>query len=134
MQRYEFKVIPAPRKGEKSRGLKTVEDRFALALTSVMNELGRDGWDYVRADTLPVDERAGFTGGTKTTFQNMLVFRRVIEAEANIAAQPLAVAQAPALPRLGPAEVPTGTAPALGSALAAAPTVPVVATPGLAAE
>ena len=33
MPRYEFKVIPAPRKGEKSRGVKTVEDRFALALT-----------------------------------------------------------------------------------------------------
>ncbi len=63
MQRYEYKVIPAPRRGEKSRGVKTIEDRFALALTMVMNDLGRDGWDYVRTDTLPVDERAGFTGG-----------------------------------------------------------------------
>ncbi|MDZ4395746.1 DUF4177 domain-containing protein, partial [Cypionkella sp.] len=115
MQRYEYKVIPAPRRGEKSRGVKTTEDRFALALTSVMNELGREGWDYIRADTLPVDERAGFTG-TKTTFQNVLVFRRVIEAEAPTTRQLLAVEQVAAAPRLGPAEVPVGPAPALGPA------------------
>ena len=126
MQRYEYKVIPAPRRGEKSRGVKTTEDRFALALTSVMNDLGREGWEYIRADTLPVDERAGFTGGTKTSFQNLLVFRRLIEAEVAAAR---AVEETAAVPRLGPAEVPVGTAPALGPANA-----PVSAVPGLAAE
>ena len=89
MLRYEFKVIPAPRRGEKLRGVKTTEDRFALALTNLMNEQGRDGWDYVRADTLPVDERVGFTG-TKTSFHNMLVFRRIMEANAS---QPVAMAK-----------------------------------------
>ena len=123
MQRYEFKVIPAPRRGEKLRGLKTTEDRFALALTNVMNEQGRDGWDYVRADTLPVDERVGFTG-TKTSFHNMLVFRRMLGADA---AQPAATPPrlitadpvAPVGPRLGPAETPVGTAPQIGPAMAA---------------
>ena len=119
MLRYEFKVIPAPRRGEKLRGVKTTEDRFALALTNVMNEQGRDGWDYVRADTLPVDERAGFTG-TKTSFHNMLVFRRTLEADAAtsqrlITAEPIAAAA----PRLGPAETPVGSAPAIGPAMAA---------------
>lgn len=114
MPRYEFKVIPAPRRGEKARGVKTTEERFALALTGLMNELGREGWDYVRADTLPVDERAGFTG-TKTSFQNMLVFRRIMEADAATVAL-TAVAETPALPRLGPAEVPMGSAPAVGPA------------------
>ena len=122
MLRYEFKVIPAPRRGEKLRGLKTTEDRFALALTNVMNEQGRDGWEYVRADTLPVDERVGFTG-TKTSFHNMLVFRRMLEADAAlpataprmITAEPIA----PAGPRLGPAESPVGAAPTIGPAMAA---------------
>ena len=131
MQRYEYKVIPAPRRGEKSRGVKTTEDRFALALTMVMNDLGRDGWEYIRADTLPVDERAGFTGGVKTSFQNMLVFRRVIEAEAAVTPKLLAVEEAPALPRLGPAEVPAGVAPAVGPAN---PVVPAVSSPSVAAE
>lgn len=129
MQRYEYKVIPAPRKGEKSRGVKTSEDRFALTLTLVMNDLGREGWEYLRADTLPVDERAGFTGGTKTSFQNMLVFRRMLEAEAGVAPKLLTVEQVAAAPRLGPAEVPVGPAPALGPANGPAPP-----SPGLAAE
>lgn len=77
MQRYEYKVVPAPKRGEKARGIKSTEDRFAFTLTQMMNDLGRDGWDYVRADTLPCDERSGLTG-TKTTFQNMLVFRRTL--------------------------------------------------------
>ena len=121
MLRYEFKVIPAPRRGEKLRGVKTTEDRFALALTNVMNEQGSDGWDYVRADTLPVDERVGFTG-TKTSFHNMLVFRRMLEADAAqpapsprlITADPVT----PVGPRLGPAEPPSGTAPQIGPAMA----------------
>ena len=57
MPRYEFKVVPAPRRGEKARGLKTTEERFAQALTTLMNSLGREGWDYVRADTLPCGNR-----------------------------------------------------------------------------
>lgn len=113
MTRYEFKVIPAPRRGEKSRDAKTTEDRFALALTNLMNQMGRDGWDYVRADTLPCDERSGFTG-VKTTEQNLLVFRRVLE---EAAAAPLVAPRAAEAPRLGPAtDGAAGTAPAIGPA------------------
>lgn len=119
MPRYEYKVVPAPRRGEKARGLRTTEERFAQALTTLMNSLGREGWDYVRADTLPVDERTGLTG-TKTSFQNMLVFRRQIEEMSADAPAPLRLlAETPAAeatPRLGPAETPAGTAPALGPA------------------
>ena len=73
---YEYRVIPAPRRAERARGVSS-DERFALSLERVMNEMGRDGWEYVRADTLPLDERAGLTGGTKTSYMNMLVFRRV---------------------------------------------------------
>ncbi|MCJ8139756.1 DUF4177 domain-containing protein [Falsirhodobacter halotolerans] len=75
MTRYEYQVIPAPMKGEKARGVRTSADRFALALTTVMNKMGRDGWDYVRAETLPCEERSGWTRRTTVT-QHMLVFRR----------------------------------------------------------
>lgn len=77
MQHFEYKVVPAPRRGEKTRDAKTTPDRFAAALTRLMNAQARDGWDYLRADTLPCDERAGLTG-TATHFQNMLVFRRAL--------------------------------------------------------
>ena len=128
MQRFEYKVIPAPKRGERARGVKTTEDRFAYALTHLMNGLGAEGWEYIRADALPCEERVGLTG-TKTTFQNMLVFRRALATEAEEAprvilrpsmavtlpaAEPEAVAPAP---RLGPAETPLPVAaPSVGPA------------------
>lgn len=72
---YEYRVVPAPRRAEKQRGLKTTADRFAHGLSSVMNDMAADGWEYQRADTLPCDERSGFTS-TTTTYQAVLVFRR----------------------------------------------------------
>ena len=122
MQRYEYKVIPAPIKGEKTRTAKTTADRFGVALTNLMNDLGSEGWDYVRADALPCDERVGLTG-SRTIFLNVLVFRRVIagleDAPENrptllLSSEP---PTAPA-PWLGPAESHvTGSAPAVGPAV-----------------
>lgn len=83
MPQYEYKVVPAPQRGEKAKGLKTSGERFAHALMGVMNDLGRDGWEYLRADTLPCEERSGLTGKS-TTYQNMLVFRREVAATALI--------------------------------------------------
>ena len=104
MIKFEYKAVPAPTHGTKAKGVRSTEDRFALALTDALNELADDGWDYVRAETLPCDERKGLTG-TQTTFQNVLIFRRqLVPFEAEGAArraksQPLPVldlGQAPA--------------------------------------
>lgn len=81
MQKFEYKVVPAPKKGERSKGLKSSDARFANTLMGVMNELGREGWEYQRSDTLPCEERSGLTGKI-TVFQNMLIFRRAIETVA----------------------------------------------------
>jgi hypothetical protein len=120
--RFEYRVIPAPRRGERARGLRSTEDRFAYALTLLMNDLGAEGWEYVRADALPCEERVGLTG-TKTTFQNVLVFRRVmastlVEAPRPSLRPPVAEPEEPApAPRLGPAEAPLpAAAPAIGPA------------------
>ena len=72
---YEYKVVPAPVRGLKAKGRKTAEDRFANALETAINNLASDGWEYIRADTLPSEKREGIMGKT-TVFQNMLVFRR----------------------------------------------------------
>jgi len=81
MQAYEYKVVPAPVRGEKERGLKTGAERFAHALSVLMNELGQEGWEYWRAETLPAEERSGLTSKT-TVFHNLLVFRRIVAAGA----------------------------------------------------
>ncbi|WP_291840512.1 DUF4177 domain-containing protein [Limimaricola sp.] len=80
MPSYEYKVVPAPRRGVKAKGARTVEERFAQALQATMNTLGAEGWEYQRSDTLPADERSGLTGRT-TVFHNMLVFRRALPAQ-----------------------------------------------------
>ena len=81
MSGFEYRVMPAPMRGLKARGVKGTPARFANALQTVMNDLGVEGWEYERTDTLPVEERQGLTGKT-TTFQNMLVFRRTLDAAA----------------------------------------------------
>ncbi len=84
MTQYEYKVVPAPKKGLKAKGAKSSEDRFANALQTAMNTLGASGWEYQRTDTLPCEERSGLTGRV-TTFQNMLVFRRAVAVEETVA-------------------------------------------------
>jgi hypothetical protein len=90
---FEYKVVPAPVRGKKAKGLKTPADRFANALGAMINEMAAEGWEYLRADTLPAEERHGFTGRS-TVFQNMLIFRRAGEAEH--ATEPESVVDAPA--------------------------------------
>ncbi len=122
MQRFEYKVVPAPTRGEKVRTAKTGADRFAHALAQVMNALGRDGWDYVRADTLPSEERTGFTGRT-TVYHNMLVFRRPLPGEADAASLSLSAdAAAPQIAPLRIAVADGGAAPRLGPAIPAGET------------
>lgn len=77
---YEYRVVPAPRRAQRDVTAKTTEARFAASLSKLMNDMGREGWEYQRADALPVDETVGLTG-SKTTYQNMLIFRRVLVAQ-----------------------------------------------------
>jgi len=83
MQKYEYKVLPAPQKGTKARGVKTVEGRFANSIEKLLNQMGLDGWEYQRAELLPSEERTGLTGST-VNWRNVLVFRRAVDAEARV--------------------------------------------------
>lgn len=78
MPTYEYKVVPAPKKGLKSKGARTTEARFANALATFMNDLGREGWEYQQAETLPCEERSTL-GSKSTSYQNVLVFRRLLQ-------------------------------------------------------
>ena len=80
MPQYEYKVIPAPQRAEKAKGVKGVDARFARTIETVMNDMARDGWEFQRAELLPNEERSGLTG-TTTTWRNLLVFRRVMATD-----------------------------------------------------
>ena len=89
---YEYQVIPAPARAPKIKGMKAATDRFAHALTELMNEAAAEGWEYVRTDTLPLEEVKGITRKASTSFQNLMVFRRPLAAQAQ------AQVQAPQVP------------------------------------
>lgn len=82
----EYKVVPAPERASKQRGLKGPA-LFAHAVETLMNELAAEGWHYLRADTLPQEERSGLTNKI-TTYRNLLVFQRVVPEAAAPALAP----------------------------------------------
>ena len=122
MSTFEYKTICAPRKALKFKGVKGTEDRYAHTLTDVINAQAADGWEYLRSDSLPVDEKTGLIGETAERYLSLLVFRREnIETyeqpsfSATVEAQPEAedvIIQAPAVVD----EEPSGEVASLGPA------------------
>ena len=82
MPRYEYKVVPAPTKGLKGKGVRGAEARFSHAVQELMNGMAGYGWEYQRSETLPSTERSGLTG-TTTEWRNVMVFRRLRENDAD---------------------------------------------------
>ncbi len=93
MPAYEYKVIPAPAKGTKAKGVKTPQARFANSVEIALNELAAEGWEYLRAELLPSEERTGLAS-TTTNWRNVLVFRRAIQIAEDIPAEVVEPAQA----------------------------------------
>jgi len=114
MPRYEYKLVPAPERATRIKGLKGAAS-FAATLESLMNELGAAGWTYMRAETLPQEERSGLTSRT-TTYRNLLVFQRLVPETPPAAdhaqtpredrADPQPHVPAPPQPRLAPVAAP----------------------------
>jgi hypothetical protein len=79
MTRYEYKVVAAPNKAKSFKGVRCHEDRFASVLAEVMNEMASSNWEYLRAESLPCEEKTGLTSRVES-YQSVLVFRRQIAA------------------------------------------------------
>ena len=80
MQAFEYKVVPAPAKGTKAKGVKTPEARFANSIEILLNEMAAEGWEFQRAELLPSEERSGMMGSA-TNWRNVMVFRRALAVE-----------------------------------------------------
>lgn len=121
MAQFEYKVVPAPVKPAKVKGMKRADERFARTLGEVMNSMATEGWEYLRAEALPCEERKGLVGRTTTVFVNLLVFRRPLAAprqgqapEVTAQAAEGPVNEAQAAPALS-AHAPEGSAPRLSA-------------------
>ncbi|MFU8777985.1 MAG: hypothetical protein ACNA7M_10005, partial [Roseovarius sp.] len=61
----------------KAPGVKTPEARFALGVEDLLNDMARAGWEYLRTDILPSEERQGLTS-THTVYRSVAIFRREV--------------------------------------------------------
>lgn len=82
MAYYEYKTVPAPMiltiKNDK-------EERIAIAnFGEAINQVARDGWEFVSMETIRTKEAEGcFSTGKETEkIHNMLVFKREIGIKA----------------------------------------------------
>ena len=80
MARYEYRCVAAPRKTKAIKGVRSHEDQFAGVLGEIMNEMAAKDWEYLRAESLPCEEKTGLTSRVES-YQSVLVFRRRIVAD-----------------------------------------------------
>ncbi len=73
---YEYMVIPAKRQPGRFRGVRQTDARFANSICEQLNEAAADGWEYLRAESLPAEQRTGLFRKKVVTFHALLFFRR----------------------------------------------------------
>ncbi|MEO1724146.1 MAG: hypothetical protein AAFR84_17305 [Pseudomonadota bacterium] len=107
---YQYKLVGAPERGTRRRGTKTGSERVAAAMQEIVAQHAQEGWEFVRTDTLPVNEPRGFFGARRIVMRAVLVFRRQVRQSPAVresyigegAAPPAAPAPAPAAEPLPP--------------------------------
>ncbi len=90
---FEYKVVPAPVRAVRVKGLKTTAERFAHTLAESINAESAGGWQFVRCETMPCETRSAF-GATKQSQQVVMIFTRETGVRRPDAGAALAAAQA----------------------------------------
>ena len=103
---YDYKVAPAPRQVKRVKGVKTTAEAFAHTLSDAINATAREGWEYVRAETLPAQEQGGWFRRGAEVVETVLIFRRPRESLSPRLASATAPEPDAAGPRLGSVERP----------------------------
>lgn len=97
MTAYDYKVTPAPKRMKRVKGIKTTAELFSMTLAEAINAAARDGWEYVRAESLPATEEGGWFRRPVEVIETVLIFRRPRET----LGPRLAAAKADPAPALG---------------------------------
>lgn len=74
---YEYKVVPAPSRMGRIKGLKTPAERFAHTLSAAINAEANGGWQFLRTETLSCEERT-LLGRVRVSTQTVMVFARAL--------------------------------------------------------
>jgi len=103
MQHYDYKVVPAPRRLKKIRGISSSAELCAMTLAETLNAVAREGWEYLRAEQVAAAPVGGWFRRGAEVVETVLVFRRPREAPGpRIAVEGEAPAAVPAEPLIRP--------------------------------
>lgn len=80
MAEYSYKTVAAPRRARKTRGVRGPEALIAHAMAEIIEAEAANGWDYLRTDSLPVEEGGGMFSRAVTRWRAVMVFRRPTDA------------------------------------------------------
>jgi hypothetical protein len=76
MSYYDYKIVPAPKRAKKVKGVSGAADLFALTLNDAVNELARQGWEYYCSEQLSIQTPGGWLSRSRTEEHTVLVFRK----------------------------------------------------------
>ena len=68
--------FPRRAASRKSAAFPPRADLFAITLTDALNEVARQGWEYLRAESMPSESPRGWFRKSVRSEQTVLVFRR----------------------------------------------------------
>ncbi|HLS58839.1 MAG TPA: DUF4177 domain-containing protein [Paracoccaceae bacterium] len=73
---YEYRVVPAPRRLRKIKGVRSTPELFATTLTDAINAEARQGWEYVRSESMTAEGPSGWLRRGRIVEETMMIFRR----------------------------------------------------------
>lgn len=76
MQQYDYKVVPAPRRLKRIRGVSSSAELCAVTLAETLNAVAREGWEYLRAEQVSAAQEGGWFRRGAEVVETVLIFRR----------------------------------------------------------
>jgi len=73
---YEYKCVGAPERAKRVRGARTRTERVASAMEELINDEAVGGWEYLRTDLVPIEEKPNFFSRPQEVHRAVLIFRR----------------------------------------------------------
>ncbi|MEM1065274.1 MAG: DUF4177 domain-containing protein [Pseudomonadota bacterium] len=117
MDRFEYKVVPAPVRVDKTTGANTLDEKFANTLQSALNAEGAEGWEFVRSETMAAEDKRMLRKSAVAEV-TVLIYRRLkagrqtqtqdVGPALSRPAAALAEPDGARIPPLGPAKAPGG--------------------------
>lgn len=81
MTGYTYKTVAAPRRLKRVKGVKGQDALLSHSVAELIAAEAAQGWEYLRADTFPVEEKGGMFSKPVVTERALLVFRKPVAVQ-----------------------------------------------------